>query len=321
MAEVDSLSGIGRAPEATSTRNVGNSLDKDAFLKLLITQLQYQDPLEPVSDTESVMQMAQFSALEQMQNLSKTMANNQAYSMIGKTIEATYFDESKGYYVEVVGTVESVHMKSGEANLVVGKNLVPVNKVTQVYGDYAEYSKLQELYQNQMASQSLALVGKSVQAITLDSEGNPTGFVEGKVEYVKFDNDGTPILMVNNKEVYLKEVFSVSGDKMLIGSSVKASYYDSEKSEYVTISGEITDVNVSKDKAYLVIDGKQVRVEKINYVTEALYYVTKDVTYEDISGKVDHVLIKNGIPYLITEDGKEISYKDLAGIKDPEDTE
>ena len=50
-----------------------NSLDKNAFLKLLITELRYQDVMNPMNDREFLSQMAQMSSLEQMQNLNKTV--------------------------------------------------------------------------------------------------------------------------------------------------------------------------------------------------------------------------------------------------------
>ena len=50
-----------------------NILDKDDFLKLLITELRYQDALEPMNDRDFIAQMAQMSALEQMQNLNNTV--------------------------------------------------------------------------------------------------------------------------------------------------------------------------------------------------------------------------------------------------------
>jgi flagellar basal-body rod modification protein FlgD len=53
-----------------------NALDKEAFLKLLVTQLRSQDPLSPMEDREFIAQMAQFSSLEQMQNLNDTFKSS-----------------------------------------------------------------------------------------------------------------------------------------------------------------------------------------------------------------------------------------------------
>ncbi len=58
----------------TKQKTPSNALDKDAFLKLLVTQMQNQDPLSPMEDREFIAQMAQFSSLEQMQNLNTSQA-------------------------------------------------------------------------------------------------------------------------------------------------------------------------------------------------------------------------------------------------------
>ncbi len=92
-------------------RQIDNVLDKDDFLKLLIVQLTNQDPTEPMKDTEFIAQMAQFSSLEQMVNMSNELAlvssivtRGQAFSMLGKAVTITEGNNTiEGIVEEVSG--------------------------------------------------------------------------------------------------------------------------------------------------------------------------------------------------------------------------
>ncbi|MCL2704676.1 MAG: flagellar hook assembly protein FlgD [Spirochaetaceae bacterium] len=94
---------------ASQQRASKNQLDKDDFLKILITQLTHQDPTKPMDDREFIAQMAQFSSLEQMTNMSKEfgkmqniIASNQAINLIGKTVQVTDGEQV------IIGKVEEV---------------------------------------------------------------------------------------------------------------------------------------------------------------------------------------------------------------------
>ena len=65
------------ANSPSAKKKSGSTLDKEAFLKLLVAQMKYQDPLEPTSNTEYIAQLATFSSLEEMQNLNATMTTMQ----------------------------------------------------------------------------------------------------------------------------------------------------------------------------------------------------------------------------------------------------
>ncbi|GFR35603.1 hypothetical protein TCEA9_14150 [Thermobrachium celere] len=87
---------------SNQNKPIKRELDKNAFLQILTVQLSNQDPLNAKDNTEYIAQMAQFSALEQMQNLNlsiekllSTQKLNYATSLIGKEVELKYNDTIK----------------------------------------------------------------------------------------------------------------------------------------------------------------------------------------------------------------------------------
>jgi flagellar basal-body rod modification protein FlgD len=106
------------AISSTGTTNLqANSLGMEDFLKILLTQLTYQDPLKPMDNQQFMAQMAQFTSLEQTQQLNNkiaTLITNQAalqsVGLIGKTVDIT---TSSG---AVTGTVSALSL-SGDSPL------------------------------------------------------------------------------------------------------------------------------------------------------------------------------------------------------------
>lgn len=116
-----------------------NELGKDAFLQLLVTQLQYQDPLDPVDNTQMVSQLAQFSALEQMQNLStiaSTISNTQALSLAGKNVILEVGKSAGSENTTLVGgRVDFVQIVDGKAKLSIHGKLYDYADLDSVVDD------------------------------------------------------------------------------------------------------------------------------------------------------------------------------------------
>jgi flagellar basal-body rod modification protein FlgD len=119
-----------------------DQLGKDEFFKLLITQLRHQDPLEPMKDQEFIAQMAQFSSLEQMQQLNKnfevmmvlqdkTLTNQtltQAFNLLGAEIKA-YLSETGEM---ISGVVEQIRMINGWPVLMVSGNEIFLDEIVEI---------------------------------------------------------------------------------------------------------------------------------------------------------------------------------------------
>ena len=150
-----------------NTQTKSNELDKDAFLQLLVAQLQHQDPLEPQDNGEFIAQMAQFSTLEQMNNMTDAMDKisqlvsnidtsvlvGQLSGMIGRGVEwiqTTNTADEDGVPVtettSLSGTITGVTVADGVTKIItVDKNgtrhQVDISNVAHVYDADSEEAK------------------------------------------------------------------------------------------------------------------------------------------------------------------------------------
>jgi flagellar basal-body rod modification protein FlgD len=100
--------------------NITSQLGPSAFLQLLTTQLSNQDPLNPVDDTQSVSQLAQFSALQSSDNLATAFSNFQSNfavlqsaNLIGATVSVNSTDPTTGNSSTISGVVNSIQVTNG----------------------------------------------------------------------------------------------------------------------------------------------------------------------------------------------------------------
>lgn len=132
-------SSVSNVVAANSTTENKNTLDKDAFLKLLVTQMQYQDPMEPTSNTEYMSQMAQFSSVEQMQNLTSTITSGQSMSLTGQYVILNVPDAA-GNIDQVSGLVDYVTVQDGKTYFHIEDNYYPSDYLDSVVSmDYIQH--------------------------------------------------------------------------------------------------------------------------------------------------------------------------------------
>ncbi|HPL99057.1 MAG TPA: flagellar hook capping FlgD N-terminal domain-containing protein [Bacillota bacterium] len=216
---ISGINGQYTAYEPNKPKEYNSNLDKDAFLKILVTQLRYQNPLEPTKDNEFIGQMAQFSSLEQSQNSNKAIRMNSANNMVNKLIKANYRAEDSTETKELIGLVEKVMLKDNEIYLTMD---VLGTKYDVKFDDVREVTELEnsveQIYlmnQTMRSTTAFNLIGKNVKGTYEEvekidgAERIKTVDIEGIVEKVR--RDGTSIyLTVNGKEIYLEDVTEVN---------------------------------------------------------------------------------------------------------------
>ncbi len=154
--------------------NKVKSLGKDDFLKLLITQLSHQDPTKPMTDQEFIAQMAQFSALEQMQNIAQSiqvMNQSQSFYYLGKfvvgkeaisgeevsgKVDAIFKDETGKIFLKVNSyalKMEDIRLVGQLDSFLKKENSKEQDSTSLIENQQNEKKQIQEYHQNLMQNQ------------------------------------------------------------------------------------------------------------------------------------------------------------------------
>ena len=213
------MNGIGFQVDTTATDTFNKDMGKDDFLKLLVTQMQHQDPLNPMDNTQFVAQLAQFTSLEELHNISGGMeslamaqysqSSSQAVNLIGKDILA-------------VG--DWIQHASGESDTLAFDLGADASDVTlQIKDENGDIVRSVELGNREEGRVDWTWDG-------LDDDGNPLEdgeytysltaknidgdevadqqYVRGRVTAINFTG-GIPMLVIGDHELSLAEVVEV----------------------------------------------------------------------------------------------------------------
>ncbi|WP_374000721.1 flagellar hook assembly protein FlgD [Bdellovibrio bacteriovorus] len=208
-------------------RTAGNpSLDKDAFFKLMLTQMKNQDPTNPLKSHEMAAQLASFSSLEQMQNMNKSLdemkngqkpsENFQALNLIGKAVAGDSSKVVRGvndkehdfkFNLPMDASEVTVKVRDTEGNIVRTYNLKSLkqgaNKLTWNGEDEKAMKALPGEYQ--FIAEAKTADGKKL-GIKTDFDGMITG--------VSYSNEG-PVLHVGNQAIRFSDVKKITDPRLM----------------------------------------------------------------------------------------------------------
>jgi flagellar basal-body rod modification protein FlgD len=217
---------IGQGYGATDATQGSNIVGKDDFMKLLITQMQYQDPMNPLDSSQFASQLAQFSSLEQLSNLNQNVESSiQANYYLTQSINNTLTATLIGKGVKVSGNTIT---NSGQTGTDLGYNL-PYNAVTCTVNVYDSAGNIVKTFDDSPVSSGDHKLswdftdndGNTVpegdytfKVEAQDPDGNninATTFMYGTIDGVKFTEDGT-MLLVNGTDYNLSDILEILND-------------------------------------------------------------------------------------------------------------
>ncbi len=223
---------------STSSKKTENSNDMgyDQFLQLLCAEMQYQDPLEPTSNTEYVAQLATFSQMEATLSMQSTIESSNANSLVGQyvIIKTT---SSTGVTTSVEGFVDYVQKENGNQMVSVNGSLYNLSDVYQVAdSEYVEAVTVANAFSAQVAK--LPSAAQLTLSDKTDVE-NLTKVYQAMTSYQK--SYITSDALTKYKELVAKMAELTGSDSSSDSSTSDSSSTDSSTSDSSSTSGSTSD--------------------------------------------------------------------------------
>ena len=221
MTTTQQVQAVGVTSQQTATSQKG-ILGKDDFLKMLVTQLRHQDPMNPMDGTEFAAQLAQFSSVEQLANintnlqdsvainqlLTQAVSNTMSASLIGREVRATAssFEYSDDKFVKIGYNLPQA------AKSVVVKIFDQNNKLVKTINGGASEGDQSVKWDGTDSAGNTVMAGTyrfTVEAV--DAKGgtvDTTQFVYGIVTAVRFKSTGT-VFVIDGTEIPLANILEI----------------------------------------------------------------------------------------------------------------
>ena len=222
MADVNSVSAIVKDGKVTNLDNKSKKVeeakqagyDKDSFMKILVAQMKYQDPLEPTSNTEYIAQYATFTEVEQISNLANAMSLSRASEMVGKQVTIVQENPDNGKKTEITGTVDYVNYSGNKAYLNINGNNYNVEDVVQVFdSEYASAQKIVTEFQKEIDKlpKTVDLVSDEEHGLTIDKMYEYyTEYMDDKMRKMMDSNYVTAL------QQYVNRIDELRGDNLRV---------------------------------------------------------------------------------------------------------
>lgn len=138
--------------ETTSKAAASNDLGYEQFLQILCAEMQYQDPLEPTTNTEYIAQLATFSQLESTLDLNDKVTSSMANDLVGKYVILKVTSSTTGETSYVAGVVDYVMYENGETYLSVNDGLYSIDDLDTVAdAEYMDAVTMAKTFQSMIA--------------------------------------------------------------------------------------------------------------------------------------------------------------------------
>ncbi len=143
--KVDDMTASANSLSSETNKTGEQNLGKMDFINLLVAEMQYQDPLEPSSNTDYVAQMAQFSQVDALNAMQQSMKNMQASGLVGQTVVLSVTNPTTGNTTEVTGKVDFVQYEGSKTYLSVNGSLYNMDDLqTVINSDFYEANQISE---------------------------------------------------------------------------------------------------------------------------------------------------------------------------------